>query len=317
MSLKLAPSKNTNLKPKTRFISIETTSFSGATLLVYLLGAHPQIATIAEMDGLLPSESADSYLCSCGKIIANCDFWDQVQQQMQKRNVPFDLNHFDMAFKPEDGNKLRRLKYGSSRNILIDSVRDFFVHNLPREREHLRNLTNRNISLIESILAVSQKEIFVDSSKDPLRYKILGQKSELDIKIIHLVRDVRGVVASDIRHGKTEDPSDLARSWMRRHERLSTFAQTHKDQYLRIRYEDLCREPANTLKSLFAFCDADTAYSLESIQRDDHHLIGNSMRLNGISDITLDERWKRSLNLDQVKEIMSVAGSLNHSFGYK
>ena len=54
------------------FVSIETSSYSGATLLAFLLGAHPQIATIGEMDGLIPRENPDEYFCSCGQLIKRC-----------------------------------------------------------------------------------------------------------------------------------------------------------------------------------------------------------------------------------------------------
>ena len=66
------------------YVTIETTSFSGATLLTLLLSAHPEIATVAEMSGLIDSVDPDEYLCSCGKKIKCCNFWQALKVGMQE-----------------------------------------------------------------------------------------------------------------------------------------------------------------------------------------------------------------------------------------
>jgi hypothetical protein len=47
-----------------------------------------------------------------------------------------------------------------------------------------------------------------------------------------------------------------------------------------------------------------------------HHIVGNAARMRSISNIRLDERWKRVLSSDQLDVIQQIAGSLNQSFGY-
>ena len=58
------------------FIYITSASFSGSTLLTFLLNTHPEIATIGEMKG--DSMDVERYRCSCGDPIGRCPFWQRL-----------------------------------------------------------------------------------------------------------------------------------------------------------------------------------------------------------------------------------------------
>ena len=75
-----------------RLAYILAASHSGSTLLSMLLGSHPQIATIGEMN-LSPKAMGDldHYRCSCGDLIRRCRFWEQVREGMVSRGFAFDL----------------------------------------------------------------------------------------------------------------------------------------------------------------------------------------------------------------------------------
>ncbi|HEV2843921.1 MAG TPA: hypothetical protein VG477_03670, partial [Thermoanaerobaculia bacterium] len=62
----------------TNVVYIMGHGFSGSTLLTFLLGTHPRIATIGELGiAQLAKEqlTPDDYLCSCKAPIRDCDFW--------------------------------------------------------------------------------------------------------------------------------------------------------------------------------------------------------------------------------------------------
>ncbi len=71
----------------------------------------------------------------------------------------------------------------------------------PAARRRWKALVARNEAFVESVLDVTGKEVFVDTSKDRLRVKALRNFSPFDVRAIHLIRDVRGVVASQLRRG--------------------------------------------------------------------------------------------------------------------
>lgn len=52
------------------FVSAETSAYRSTKLLAFLLGADLGIATVGQMDGLVPREDPDKFLYSCGQRIA-------------------------------------------------------------------------------------------------------------------------------------------------------------------------------------------------------------------------------------------------------
>ncbi|WP_339134474.1 MAG: sulfotransferase [Candidatus Electrothrix sp. GW3-4] len=299
------------------FIALETTAYSGATLLTALLGSHPGIATVAEMSGLIEGEDPDEYLCSCGQKIKTCDFWQKVKDGMNNRGFEFDVADFNTQFIPENPSLLQRLRAGSSRNGLLDSIRDKILFSLPSPARQLQAMSDRNTAFIETVLEITGKRVFIDSSKDRLRPKALRRFSPLDVRIIQLVRDVRGVVASSLRMDKKLTAAQAARSWCRLHQRVErTAASWDKESNIIIRYEDLCHKTEDTLKRLYTFCGVSPDFTIKNIQTVSHHLIGNDMRLTPISKIQIDTRWQEELSNDQLKEIEEVAGDLGRTYGY-
>lgn len=298
------------------FISLETSAFSGATLLSFLLGTHPRIATVGEMSGLITRVNPDEYLCSCGKKIKCCDFWHSVKTAMANRGFEFDVAHFDTQF--SHGSRLmRRFRERPLPNSTLDSIRNTILFALPGEIHRSKTMVKRNVAFIESVLEVTGKEIFVDSSKGSFRLKALRRLSSLDVRGIHLVRDVRGVAASELRRGKSSSAAESAKMWTRLHRGIEAIIKNlPEERYIRVRYEDLCLETESTLERIYNFCKVDPNHRVKDFRMASHHIVGSTMRLRSESEITLDERWKNQLTADQLKEIERIAGPVAHRYGY-
>lgn len=299
----------------TLFVTIETTAFSGATLLTAMLGNHPKIATVAEMSGLIEDVNPDDYQCSCGKRISTCEFWDQVSKGMAERGFTFDTSRFDTAFVSGGTSLLNRIREGSSRIRLLDSIRDAILFAFPGQSRRLRAMSARNEAFIETVLAITGKRVFLDSSKDRLRPKALQRFSSLDVGIIHMVRDVRGVVASNLRRNRQLTAVQVARAWRRLHQRVDVNLNgLPEDRHILLRYEDLCTNTAGEVSRLLKFCKVDN--DLQVDPGSPLHLIGNPMRLDRLSKVKLDERWRVELTAGQLKEIEEVAGEMGRKYGY-
>lgn len=299
------------------FVSIETSAYSGATLLAFLLGTHPQIATVGEMNGLIPHEDPDEYLCSCGQKIKACEFWQSVKSAMGDKGFEFDVAHFNTSFILGGPGLIQYLRYGSFRNRTLDSVRDMLFYAWPGERRQLKALIARNEAFIGAVLEVTGKAVFIDSSKDSLRLKSLRKFSTFDVRAIHLVRDVRGVVASRLRRGEGIDAREAARQWVRLNQKIQTNLQSlPTEAHVLLRYEDLCQDVQGTLERLSYHCGVDLGVKVTDFRAAPHHIIGNKMRLGSVSEVKLDERWKSMLTEDQLKEINQVAGALSRQYGY-
>src|SRR5947208_1570085 len=92
---------------KIRFVYVMAHSFSGSTLLSFLLGAHPEVATVGEMY-ISPAFNTEGYLCSCGEPIDGCPFWRHVAVEMAARGVPFNVRDSDTSFRADASGQLAR-----------------------------------------------------------------------------------------------------------------------------------------------------------------------------------------------------------------
>jgi len=300
------------------FISIACHSFSGSTLLAMLLNAHPQIATVSEMHGPNPRlvQDINTYRCSCGELIHECPFWDQVKAKMADQGFAFKTTDFDVAF--GDHSLGGRLRYGSLRSNLLESIRDDVCQMLPGPRAEMDRLIARNEAFVHAVLDITGKTVFVDTTKRTRRFRYLHKYSSLDVRVVFLIRDARGSVASQMRHYPRVSASEAAYAWVKGISGIErVWKQIPAQSRMLLRYEDLCREPQTTLQGLYRFFDVDPDFVLDDLESlPPHHIVGNAARMRPLSQIQLDERWKRVLSPDQLDVIHQIAGSLNRRFGY-
>lgn len=305
--------------PKTRFAFILAHSFSGSTLLSFLLGTHPEIATVGEMF-IAPSHNTGDYPCSCGEPIDRCAFWRQVSDEMAARGVPFDVRGADSSLTAASYGRLgSRVVWAEPRGAFLEGVRRAALRLMPGVRRELDRRIAVNRHLAEVVLGLRNGRVFVDATKRPGRALLLRRDPQLDLQVIHLVRDGRAVSRSTIRNlGRTVE--DGARSWaasMRRCEDLRRSLPA--ERWLTVRHEDLCRDPQEALGRIFGFLGVspeETGDFRGDFRASDHHIIGNRMRLSRTSEIRLDERWRTELAPDQLRTVERIAGPELHRYGY-
>ena len=312
-------------------------SHSGSTLLAMLLGAHPEAVTVGELG---PGSFGDvaRYRCSCRSNLLECPFWTQVAVEMKRRGVDFDLAAFDTRFRDCGGPVARRLLRPLYRGRTLEALRDVCLGMMPSWRTVYPRLVRTNRTLIEVVSAIAGARVVIDSSKTGVRLKYLLRIPELRIKVIRLIRDGRGVALTYMDPAGFADACDpamrgggggadrdderltiaaAAREWRRSNEEAEHLrARFQPDRWAEVRYEDLCTDPGVTLGRLFEFLGLDADPSALDFRSVEHHVIGNGMRLDATSEITLDERWRSVLTKEQLAEFDVVAGGLNRGYGY-
>jgi len=300
------------------FVSIACYSFSGSTLLAMLLNAHPEIATVSEMHGPNPKlvQDINTYHCSCGELIHECPFWMQVKSQMAQRGFQFSTSDFAVAF--GDLGLRDRLRFGSLRSNLLESLRDDICQVLPGTRVEMDRLIARNEAFVRSVLDITGKKAFVDTSKRTRRFKYMSKYSNLNVRVVFLVRDARGSVASQMRHYPRMSAGEAAHAWTKGLSGIERiWKQIPAANRTILKYEDFCRNPDASLQGLYRFFGVDPDFVLGDLASlPPHHIIGNAARMRTISQIRLDERWKEALTAEQLDAVEQIAGRLNHSFGY-
>lgn len=321
-----------------RLAYIAASSHSGSTLLAMLLGAHPQACTVGELR-LTNRFDPNSYLCSCGQVLARCDFWNAVTAGMRARGAD--------DFSPLDGGTAlvnapdawsARLLAPLPRGPGMELMRDAALALSPAWRRSLRGSRRRVVDLLSVLHELTGSKVIVDSSKLPLRLKYLLPVREIETRVIRLIRDGRAVSltytdewsfadASDpaLRGGGTGtrrapprgDIAEAAREWRRSNEAADcVVARLPRDRWLLVRYEDVCADPQKELRRISEFLGLDPALVTLNFRSRVQHVIGNGMRLDRTEEIRADERWRQHLSTEDLAGFDRVAGALNRQYGY-
>ncbi len=324
----------------TRLAYILAASHSGSTLLSMLLGSHPQITTIGEMN--LSSRAMgdlDRYRCSCGQFIRQCSFWQSVSQAMRRRGVAFDLACAGTDYRGVESRYAQRLLGPMHRGETMECVRNLGLSLSLAWRAQLPEIHRRNSALVSIIAELSQAQVIVDSSKVGLRLKYLLRNPELDVRVIRLVRDGRAVALTYMDPAGFADARDPSRraggsGGDRKGERLPMHQAAYqwrrcmeeaehvlhgldKSRWVEVRYEDYCREPDATLRRLHKFLGVEPGQQPKDFRSVEQHVVGNGMRLDSTSEICLDERWRDVLTKQDLQVFDSVAGYMNRRYGYE
>jgi hypothetical protein len=299
------------------FVVLASTAYAGSTLLSFLLGAHPEISTTSDVSGARREHRMGDFECSCRKRMVDCEFWQAVRAGMIERGyADFDLANFRLGFDYRGPGLGSRILVGALPIPALEPVRDAVVGLLPRHRTRMASIAERNRTFADVILDLTGARVFVDASKERMRPLHLARlvPPAMDVRVIHLIRDVRGVVDSTMRHGKKPGltAARAARAWAGTNEIILRNLQSlPADRVTTIRYEDLCAEPEAELARLFTFCGVDPAVRLADIATSPQHLLGNRMRLDGLAEIRLDERWREAFGPVDLAAIGRMAGPLH------
>ncbi len=173
-------------------------------------------------------------------------------------------------------------------------------------------------SIADAMAAVDGSSYVIDSSKSPVRLKLLQVLRPEHVRVLHLVRDGRAVCASAMR--RTRLPADrAARTWHRDNRNVEMMLRTVPSRFVyRVSYEALCDNPEATMAAVCAFLELDfSPRLLELWSRPVHNIPGNPMLFDRERRaIARDDRWRRSLSPDDLATFERVAGRMNREFGY-
>jgi hypothetical protein len=302
-----------------------------------LLNSHPDVATIGELSpGYL--EDLSWYLCSCGSKIRECHFWQWVASAVRERGIDFHLEEFGTGFRVPDSRIATRLLGPLHRGPVLELLRDVGLRLFSRWLNRIPEIIRTNEVLVEVILEYYHARLFVDKGNRALRLKYLLRIPSFDLRVIRLIRDGRGVALTYMNPAGFADAKDPAMrgggsGGQRENERLSMARAAYqwrrcndeaehilrcldKSQWIEVRYEELCKDTENTLRRLFAFVGVDPDRRARDFRMVEHHVLGNGMRLDRTSQISLDQRWKSVLTEEELHSFDRVAGEMNRRYGY-
>lgn len=290
-----------------KLLYITSSSFSGSTLLAFLLNTHPDIFTISEMEGWNYGENEDFY-CSCGNSLNECPFFNQVAQAFQEEGLPFTWSNFGTAYRLVSNERLNRYFTKNLpwiHNNSLEHLRDGLISHFPGFAGKLRQYDLANIAFVRTALAYSKASVFVDGSKTPFRLRWLRRVPDFDLRVLYLIRDFRGVALSNM---KTRgcDARTATEIWLRNQTNILRVL-TEFPNALHVYYEDLCEQVDDILATIHRFVDLTPSPFSGNFKDSEHHILGNTMRLEGEAKIRKSEHWKTELSVKELQTVTSVA----------
>jgi hypothetical protein len=163
-----------------------------------------------------------------------------------------------------------------------------------------------------------------DKSPNDLGFISILKKTglfESNIKIIHIIRDVRDVILSLKKTGWA--PADVEhyfpRIWANSNLDLRRFASQGKNPYLLVRYEDLVIDPYSELQKIFALLDVESnsfTYDFSKLGKELSHLPHHQ---NLGKEMLQDRRfaWRQDSNSSILSLCKENAGSALLEFCYE
>jgi hypothetical protein len=252
--------------------------------------------------------------CTCGASYQECPFWHEVFQGVKAAGFELSTQQWTNDFRYK-GWFAHRVLTRHAGNPAIRLVQRITAALLPRHEARMAQVRRVNVAFIRTVLRVAGADVFFDTSKRALRLEQLLETEELDLKVVKLVRDVRGYVSSAKKRGQTVPEAAL--TWRRDQEAIDAIVRSlPSGRVMLLRYEDVCRDPHTWLKQTYAFCGVEPISPPEAVVSREHHVLGNNMRRNETIRIRLDESWRNLLSADEQAHALAIAGSLHGRLGY-
>lgn len=306
------------MKGKPKIIYIAGEGRSGSTLLERILGQHSKIFAAGELIHIWERSFIENQLCSCRKPFKECDIWQNIVNEFL-RNVDRNITPSKIidAF----------LRTGRIRHYLLR--KDF-------DNKYSKLINEIYYKLYNTILKVTKKEYLVDASKSPVFAHILASNTNIDLFIIHLVRDPRGVayswtkkkirpeIVNKVKFMPRYSVLRSAISWLVVNKIALDLKKYNNDvKYLLIRYEDIVSNSQDILRKIYDFLGLKADPKMLFVDKDiiyldvNHTVAGNPIRFKtGKLGLKLDDEWRYKLRKDLKLLVTLLTLPYLRKFGY-
>jgi sulfotransferase family protein len=288
-----------------RIVFITGMGRSGSTILELLLGRIDGWVAGGELRRYWYGQSFEDWLCGCGRLLAECEFWDRVRAGIAERGIDpgdypgfLDLQRSHLMLRPAP---LARLVAGARRSA--------------RPESPLHGYQCATSALYAAVADAGEAQVVVDSSKRPPDAYLASWSPDVDLRAVHLVRDPRGVAHSISRQVANPQPNS---EYMFRSNPLATgirwdvrqglceglLRRRLGDRYMRVRYEDVVGDPAGAVRAIARFAgvpDPNLGFlDGHRVEFEPSHTVsGNPFRLRrGQTTIEIkpDEAWRTGMS---------------------
>ncbi len=285
-------------RASTRVLVVGGWGRCGSTLLDMLLGQMEGFVSAGEVRELWLRGCVEDRPCGCGAPFSSCVFWSQVGKEAFGGWDRLDLE------------TILRARYRWDRPWGLPRLLASGEGHRVGDVEVYADALGR---LMRAIATVAGASVVVDSSKIPTHTLLLARSRDLDVRMVHLVRDSRGVAFSNQKHVVKSvtagEPTLLPRygalNSAVRYDLYNAangaLARRFGSAWRRLRYEDLVAEPEARLRELARHAGESVPDELpflhgRQVTLGTNHLVdGNPVRFARDLTLSVDDEWRRRL----------------------
>lgn len=271
---------------------------SGSTLLERMLAEVPGVTALGEPVHLWERGLRDDERCGCGEPFSRCPHWQAVGEAAFGGWDQLDVDHV-LALKAA----VDRTRYVPRLAAPAASAKQ------ARAVDRYCDLYRQ---LYRGVATVTGDAVLVDASKHASLAFALRRAADLDLRVLHMIRDSRGVAYSwskQVRRPEldggdmpTYTPAQAAVLWTANNTLFDLLGRLGTAVH-RVRYEDLVADPTGVLAEVLAYLglplEEDTLNFLHSDTAElgtSHTIGGNPMRFTtGRLTLRADEAWRREM----------------------
>jgi len=275
---------------KVKLLYIAGPSRSGSTLLSNILGEIDGFFNAGELIDIWDRGISLNGRCGCGAPVNTCEIWSKV---------------IDKAFRgltQEDICKMIFLRDRTTRSHHVP-LRLLTPGKIPRLNIQLKDYLNNLERLYKTIQDITDCKVIIDSSKNAWYAQLLKMISEIDLYLLHFIRDPRATAFSWLRKKeglRRDNPLKSSFVWSSRNIVSEMLGRRLTPKYLRLYYENFVAYPRETIKKILHLVQEEpVSLPFESTKEvklgTNHCIYGNPNRFqSGIFKIEADDEWKSS-----------------------
>lgn len=294
---------------------------SGSTLLERLLGQLEGVATLGEVHHMWIRAIDKDEQCGCTCSFSHCPFWTRVGQ------IAFG------GWQNVSTEEVERLK------SLVDRQRYQPLTASPLTSRAMSakidNYTKYYSAVYKAVHETTGARIIVDSGKHPSLALALTHRNDIDLRVVHLVRDSRGVSYSWGKAVHRPEATSEEDSMMQQYSPLvssilwiSTNLAAEALRFrgvprYRMRYEELVSEPQLALDKMFKSLDLPSGEILPIDEQGtielspNHSAAGNPMRFKvGTTTLRPDAEWRTKMKVQDRRLVSALTAPLRYWYGY-
>lgn len=294
---------------------------SGSTLTDLMLDSLPGHVAVGELFYLWRNGVLHDGLCACGAAFSACPFWSAVGERAYGGWRTADAERVVQLQEKVDRTACIPLLISPRRPAAFSAALEEYTGVLQR--------------LYAAIAEVSGAPVVVDSSKRASLAFVLRAMPGVRLTVAHVVRDPRGVAYSFAKHVALPEGAALkgvqprsstvkvARRWVTVNGLIASLARLGV-RSVRIRYEDLVRDPVRQLSRV---AEAEgragqvdpSVVSAEGLRVPQTHVVaGGRIRLaDGVLPLRLDDAWRRDMPAPARRLVTAITVASRARYGYR